>query len=59
VRRNPTLLWTLVVFFAASIAFSLLRQATENSSTGVTALVQVGALIVLIGVAVLAVRRFR
>jgi uncharacterized membrane protein YhaH (DUF805 family) len=59
VRGNNTLLWTLVVFLAASVAFGSLRRATEDSSTAVTVLVQLGALVVLIGVVVLVVRRLR
>jgi uncharacterized membrane protein YhaH (DUF805 family) len=53
------MLWTLVVFLAASVAFGSLRRATEDSSTGVTVLVQLGALAVLIGVVVIVVRRLR
>jgi membrane protein DedA with SNARE-associated domain len=59
VRRNTTLLWTLVAFFAGSLVFGFLRRATEDSSPGVTVLVQVAALALVIGVVVLVARRFR
>jgi membrane protein DedA with SNARE-associated domain len=58
-RRNATLLWTLVAFFAGTLLFSSLRRATEDSSTGVALLVQVSALAVVIGIVVLVVRRLR
>ena len=58
-RRNTMLLWTLVAFLAGSIVFGALRRATEDSSTGVTVLVQVAALALVIGVVVLIVRRLR
>ena len=57
--RNTTLLWTLVAFFAGTLLFGFLRQATEDSSTAVGVLVQVGALAVVIGVILLVVRRLR
>ena len=57
--RNTTLLWTLVAFFAGTLLFGFLRQATEDSSTAVVVLVQVGALAVVIGVILLVVRRLR
>ena len=53
------LLWTLVLFFGASILFGSLRRATEDSSTGVTVAVQVGALALVIGGIVIVVRRLR
>jgi membrane protein DedA with SNARE-associated domain len=58
-RRNTSLLWTLVAFFAGSLLFGALRHATDDSSTGVTVLVQLAALVVVIGVVVLVVRRLR
>ena len=57
--RNSTLLWTLVVFLGGSVLFGGLRRATEDSSTTVTVLVQVGALAVVIGVIVIVVRRLQ
>ena len=58
-RRNNTVLWSLVLFFAGTLVFGALRRATEDSSTAVTVLVQVGALAVVIGIVLLIVRRFR
>ena len=58
-RRNSTLLWTLVVFLGGSVLFGALRRATEDSSTWVTVLVQFAALAVVIGVVVIVVRRLR
>jgi hypothetical protein len=52
-------LWTLVLFFGASILFASLRRATEDSSTGVTVAVQLGALgLVVLGI-VIVVRTLR
>ena len=56
--RN-TLLWTLVLFFGATILFGSLRRATEDSSTGVTVAVQVGALALVIAGIVIVVRALR
>jgi hypothetical protein len=58
VDRN-TILWTLVLFFGASILFGTLHRATEDSSTGVTVAVQVGALALVIAGIVLIVRLLR
>jgi hypothetical protein len=58
-RRNTTLLWTLVAFLAGSVVFGALRRATEDSSTWVTVLVQVAALALVIGAVVLVARRLR
>jgi hypothetical protein len=58
VDRN-TLLWTLVLFFGASILFGLLRRATEDSSTGVTVAVQVGALVLVVAAVAVVVRSLR
>ena len=53
------MLWTLVLFFGASVLFGSLRRATADSSTSVALLVQVAALALAIGVIVLVVRRLR
>ena len=58
-RRNSPLLWTVIVFLAGSVLFGTLRRATEDSSTAVTVLVQVGALVVVIAALVLVTRRLR
>ena len=56
--RN-TILWTLVLFFGASILFASPRRATEDASTGVTVAVQLGALALLIVGIVVVVRLLR
>jgi DMSO reductase anchor subunit len=56
-RRDSLLLWTLVVFVAGSLLFGALRRATEDSSTAVTVLVQVGALAVVVALLVIITRR--
>jgi len=57
--RNTTVLWTIVAFLGGTVLFGGLRRATEDSSTLVTVLVQLGALAVVIGVVMLIVRRLR
>jgi hypothetical protein len=58
VDRN-TVLWTLVVFFGASIMFAALREATRDEGAGVTLAVQIAAGVVVIGAIVLFMRRRR
>jgi hypothetical protein len=58
VDRNAVL-WTLVVFFGASIMFATLRNATEGESPGVQLLVQLGAALLLVGAIVVYVKRRR
>jgi MYXO-CTERM domain-containing protein len=58
VDRN-TLLWTLVVFFGASILFSTIRRASEDESPGLQLLLQLGAGLLVVGAIVLIVRRRR
>jgi len=58
VDRN-TLLWTLVVFFGASIMFGAIRNATEDESAGAQLLVQLAAALLVVGAIVLVVRRRR
>jgi hypothetical protein len=58
VDRN-TVLWTLVVFFGASIMFGAIRNATEDESAGVQVAIQLGAALVLVGAIVVYVRRRR
>jgi membrane protein DedA with SNARE-associated domain len=55
-RSNATLLWTLVAFFAGTLLFGTLRRATEDSSTTVAVLVQLVALVLIVGFVVLVVR---
>ena len=56
VNRN-TVLWTLVLFFGASIMFGVIRNATEDESTGVSLGLQLFAGLLLIGAVILLVRR--
>ena len=58
VDRN-TALWMLVLFFGGTVLFGTLRRATEDSSTGVTLLVQLGALALVVVAIVIFVRRLR
>jgi hypothetical protein len=58
VDRN-TLLWTLVVFFGASIMFAAIRNATSEESAGVELAAQVAAGLLLVGAIVLFMRRRR
>ena len=57
-ERN-TFLWTLVLFFGASLLFGSLRRATEGESTAVVVAVQVGALALVVAAVVLFVRSRR
>jgi MYXO-CTERM domain-containing protein len=52
-------LWTLVLFFGASIMFAAIRSATEDEGTGVSLALQLVAGLVLVGAIVLFVRRRR
>ena len=54
--RN-TVLWTLVVFFGASIMFGYIRNATEDSSTATTLAAQIAAGLLLVAVILLYLRR--
>jgi LPXTG-motif cell wall-anchored protein len=58
VDRNA-LLWTLVVFFGASVMFGTIRNATDGESAGVQLLIQLGAGLLLVGAIVVFVRRRR
>jgi hypothetical protein len=58
VDRN-TALWTIVVFFGATIMFAALREATRDAGAGVTLAVQLLAGLVVVGAIVLFVRRRR
>jgi hypothetical protein len=58
VDRN-TVLWTLVVFFGASIMFAALREATRDESAAVTLVVQIAAGLIVVGAIVLFMRRRR
>ena len=58
VNRN-TVLWTIVLFFGASIMFGAIRNATEDEGTGVSLGLQLLAGLLLIGAVILLVRRQR
>jgi threonine/homoserine efflux transporter RhtA len=58
VDRN-TILWTMVVFFGASLMFSTIRDASDGDGFGVTLAAQIGAGALLIAFIVLVVRRRR
>jgi uncharacterized membrane protein YhaH (DUF805 family) len=57
--NRTSALWVLVLFFGASVAFGGLRRLTEDESTAVVVGVQLGALALIVGAVVLAVRRLR
>jgi uncharacterized membrane protein YhaH (DUF805 family) len=54
---RQTLLWTIVVFFGATIVFRAIRDATEDDPIWVTLLLAVGALAVMIAAITYVVRR--
>ncbi len=54
---RTALLWTLVVFFGASIVFRAIRRATEDEPIGVSLALAVVALGVMIGAITLFIRR--
>jgi hypothetical protein len=56
---RDSVLWTIVVFFGASILFAAIRSATEDESTGVSLAVQLAAGLVLVAAIVVFVRRRR
>ncbi len=57
-ERN-TVLWTLVLFFGASLMFATIRDATRGEGIGVALVAQVAAGLLLVAVIVLYVRRKR
>lgn len=57
--NRDTVLWTLVLFFGASLMFGVIRNATEDESTGVSLGLQLFAGLLLIGAVILLVRRRR
>ena len=52
-----TLLWALVAFFGASIAFRAVQNATEDEPVAVTIAIEVVVLATIIGLIVVLVRR--
>jgi MYXO-CTERM domain-containing protein len=57
--NRDTVIWTLVLFFGASIMFGAIRNATEDEGTGVSLGIQLAAGLLLIGAVILFVRRRR
>ena len=51
------MLWALVLFFGASIAFSAIQRATDDESLAVSMGLQALALAAIVGVIVLVVKR--
>jgi hypothetical protein len=49
----------MVLFFLATLVFFGLRRLTEDQSAAVTAVAQIGALALIVGVILLVVRRMR
>jgi hypothetical protein len=56
---RDTVLWTLVLFFGASVMFAAIREATRDEGTGVSLGAQFAAGLVLVGAIVFYVRRRR
>ena len=54
---RSTALWTLVLFFGASIMFAAIKNATEDQSAGVALAAQVVAGLLLVGAIIVYVRR--
>ncbi len=57
--RRPAVLWTIVLFFAASLVFGGLRRLTDGEPAGVVIAVQVAALALVVGAVWLVYRRTR
>ena len=57
-ERN-TVLWTLVLFFGASLMFATIRDATRGDGIGVALAAQLAAGLLLVAVIVIYVRRKR
>jgi hypothetical protein len=58
VDRN-TVLWTMVVFFGASLMFGLIRNASEDDGLGMSLAAQLAAGVLLVAFIVLVIRRRR
>jgi hypothetical protein len=58
VDRN-TLLWTVVLFFGASIMFATIREASQGEGTGVALAAQATAGVLLVSVIYLFIKRRR
>ena len=56
---RDTVLWTIVLFFGASVMFAAIRDATRDEGAGVALLAQLAAGLVLVGAIVVFLRRRR
>jgi hypothetical protein len=56
---RDTVLWTVVLFFGASVMFAVIRDATRDDGAGVSLVAQLAAGLVLVGAIVVFVRRRR
>jgi hypothetical protein len=56
---RDTVLWTLVLFFGASVMFGAIRNATSDEGTALSLGLQLAAGLVLVGAIVVFVRRRR
>jgi hypothetical protein len=56
---RSTLMWTIVVFFGASVLFGLIGNATEGESVVLTLALELAAGLLVIGLLVAYVRRGR
>jgi hypothetical protein len=54
---RDTVLWTLVLFFGASVMFAAIREATKDEGTGLSLGLQLAAGLVLVGAIVVYLRR--
>ena len=55
--NRQTLLWSLVVFFGAGLAFNVVADATDDASTGTQIAAQLVALVVIVALITLIVKR--
>ena len=55
--QRQTLLWTIVAFFGASLAFNAVQDVTRNEPLWVTLVAEVVVLAAIVGLIVLIVRR--
>ena len=55
--NRTTLLWTIALFFGASIAFRLVQDATKDEALWVTLTAEVVLLLAMVAVIVVVVRR--
>jgi hypothetical protein len=55
--NRTTLLWTIVLFFGASLMFATIRDATRDEGTGVALLAQAAAGVLLVAVIALYLKR--